>query len=292
MKRLLISLVAAIALSGCAVVDHLSSARRSGNPYETPPFYAKYLDTGSVLDANIQATLEALRRNPQSAELHNQLGSLLVEKRFPKDAAREFERAIDVDRRFHPAWYNLALVRASLGDEFGARRALNRTIALKPGHSAALFQLGLIEEKRQHIGRAVELYAKAFRINPALLEVDVNPRILDTRLTHRALLHAYPVEHARESMQLQAVPIALDVAPMPAPVAPSPQAAPAQIVPPAPPATAPPVSVAPAAPAEEPARMSRRERARAAAEARRLREEQRKEAEEQQETPPPPPPQR
>lgn len=230
MKRLFCIAVAALTIAGCTFIRDL---RTDEKPYDNP-FYAKYLNTGSTLDANINRTLDALRANPESPELHNTLGALLVEKRFPADAEREFERAINEDSKFFPAWYNLGLVRASRGDEIGARRAFARTIDLKPGHAPALFQLGLIEEKREHRDRAVELYAKAFAINPALMQVQVNPRILDTKLTHLALLRLYPDDHARKTMQFQGTPpmvAAPSVAPAAAPApAPAPAATPAPAV--------------------------------------------------------------
>ena len=197
MNRILTIAVTALVLSGCTLIDR--------NAYENP-FYAKYLNTGSALDAQISATLDQLRQNPDSPSLHNELGSLLVQKGFPKDGEREFERAINADRRFYPAWYNLGQVRAARGDEIGARRAFRNTIDHKPGHSMALFQLGLIEEKRFNIERAVDLYAKAFSINPALMAVSVNPRILDTKLVDRALIKLYPMEHDRRSMQFHGTP--------------------------------------------------------------------------------------
>jgi tetratricopeptide (TPR) repeat protein len=247
MKRILLLALTAALASGCAAVANL---RDSGDTYENP-FYAKYLNTGSALDAEISSTLDQLRANPDSAELHNYLGALLVDKGFPKDAEREFERAIAADRNYHPAWYNLGLVRAMRGNEFGARLAYGRTIREKPGHAAALFQLGLIEEERGNRDRAVELYAKAFAINPALLDVEVNPRILDTKLMHLALLKNYPLEHTRESMQFENAPnvgTTLASPPQP-PEAPSPQEAPQEIVPPAPPVTDP--AMQPATPTEQ-----------------------------------------
>ena len=232
MKRLLMITVAALAMAGCAELYE-----RDRNPYENP-FYAKYLNTGSALDAQINRALDAVRQNPDSARAHNILGALLVQKGFPKDAEREFERAVNADSHFYPAWYNLGMVRASRGEDFGARHAFYRTVAYKPGHANALFQLGLIEEKRKNNDKAVKLYAKAFNINPALLDVAVNPRILDSQLTHLAMLEMYPKKHWKESMQFQGTP-AGDREPAPPAPAPSPQAAPEKIVPPAPPATPP-----------------------------------------------------
>jgi Tfp pilus assembly protein PilF len=191
-------------MSGCAAVQDFHSNR---DAYAKPPFWAKYLSTGSTLDAQLQATLDAVKQNPDSAELHNNLGTLLVEKGYAKDAERECERAVNANRRYFPAWYNLGLVRAARGDELGARRAFARTVSLKPGHAPALFQMGLVEEKRQHTDRAIHYYAKAYSINPSLLKVEVNPRILDSKLTPLALLKMYPTEHARKSMHFQTTPV-------------------------------------------------------------------------------------
>jgi len=231
MKLFLIA-VATLATFGCAAVDDFRAHR---NPYEKEPFYAKYLNTGSQLDEEILRALEAVRQNPEAPEHHNRLGTLLLEKGFPKDAERELERSVNADSKYYPAWYNLGLVRASRGDELGARRALMRTVSLKPGHAAALFQLGLIEEQRKHSDRAIAYYAKAFGINPTLLDVDVNPRILDSKLTHLAVLKLYPAQHARESVQFQGSPV-LRTQPQ-AQQAPSPEAPPQNIVTPTAPPT-------------------------------------------------------
>ena len=230
MKRTLLLLVT-LAAFGCAFRPPTAAE------YESP-FYAKYLNTGSVLDARISRTLAALRAEPNAAHLHNELGVLLVQKGFPKDAEREFERAIDLDRRYHEAWYNLGLLRAARGDEGGARRAYLATVHHKPGHAHALFQLGLLEEKLKHTDRAVELYAKALSINPKLMDVSTNPRILDTQLLHLALMKMYPVTHNRQSMQFEGMGAGPRMTPQ-EPQAPSNQPAPQQIIPPTAPATDP-----------------------------------------------------
>jgi len=200
MKRLLL-LAAAVALAACST----TTKHHDTNPYANP-FYAKYLNTGAWVDAEITRTINDLRANPRSATLHNTLGQLLIQKGFPKDAETEFERAVNSDSRFYPGWYNLGLVRMSRGDLIGAHHAFSRTIHYKPGHSAALFQLGLMEEKSNHQSAAVDYYAKAFAINRALLDVRVNPRILDSNLIDIALIKAYPNDHSRQSMAFNPAP--------------------------------------------------------------------------------------
>lgn len=204
MKKLLTLAAAALALAGCASVRHY---HRNTNPYERTLFYQKYLNPQTnPLDANIERTLAALRAQPRSARLHNELGQYLVEKGFPKDAEVEFERSVNADKRFYPAWYNLGLIRDANGDDSGARFAFGRAVHYKPGHAAALFQLGLLQEKANNPSEAIGYYAKAFTINPSLLDVRVNPRVLDSNLTHLALIKAYATEHAHESMTFQPAP--------------------------------------------------------------------------------------
>ncbi len=231
-KRFLLLAAAALLLFGCAAMRN-----HSKNPYERTLFIERYLDPANPLDAQIQRTLNDLRANPRSAVLHNELGQLLRQKGFPKDAEVEFERAVNADARFYPAWYNLGLLRQARGDYTGARFAYGRTIRYKKGHSAALFQLGLMEEQRRNTEAAVEYYARALSINHDLLDVRVNPRIVDSKLIHLALLRLYPNEHARESMQFQPTPpgyVQRNLEP-----APSPQAPAQAIVPPAAPVTNP-----------------------------------------------------
>ena len=199
MKRLLL-IAATLALAACSI-----NTKHDQDPY-AHPFYQRYLNTGAPVDAQITSTMAALQASPRSATLHNRLGQLLLQKGFPKDAEREFERAVDADKHFYPAWYNLGLVRMSRGELAGSHYAFSRTVHYKPGHSAALFQLGLMEEQRNHQRAAIDYYAKAFLINHSLLDVRVNPRILDSKLIDLALLKAYPTEHARKSMSFQPAP--------------------------------------------------------------------------------------
>lgn len=232
MKRSFILAAAALVLAGCATFH------RNDNPYQKKLFVERYLDMNDPLDAQIERTINDLRANPRSATLHNELGQLLRQKGFPKDAETEFERAVNADHKFYPAWYNLGLMRQARGDFNGARIAYRRTVYYKHGHAPALFQLGLMEEQSQHTEAAIEYYAKAFAINHQLLDVRVNPRILDSHLVDLALIRLYPKDHARGTTQFEPAPpgyVQTNIAPE----APSPQAPAPAIVTPAPPVTNP-----------------------------------------------------
>lgn len=201
MKQILAIAAIALTTAGCTTIR--GAFDRDENPYAEAPFYAKYLNTGTNLDAQIQRRIDQLRTDPDNAALHNELGTLLVQKGFPKDAAVEFERAVDADKRYYQAWYNLGTIRSMNGDQNGARAALARTVDLKPGHPQALFHLGLIEEELGNRERAVSLYAKAFKHNPAMFDVRVNPRVIDSRLVHLALIELYQQAHAQRALKFE-----------------------------------------------------------------------------------------
>lgn len=206
-KVLALPLAAALFLSGCMTIQNrLDRARFGDNPYEESPFYMRYVGTESPLDRRITELVTALRADPGNPVLHNELGMALVEKRFPNDAKREFRRALAADDDFYPAWYNLALIRASQNEVQGALTALDETIERKPGHAAALFQRGLLLERLGRDEAAIASYAKAFRINFDLLDPKVNPGIIESELIDLALLELYPAEHAARTITMQPTP--------------------------------------------------------------------------------------
>lgn len=240
MKRTLL-FAAVIALAGCTMFHH---KKKNENAYANP-FYMQWVNSTSGLDVQIRNVVTALRTYPKSAPLHNQLGQLLVAKAFPKDAEREFERAVDSDSHFYQGWYNLGLIRQAHNDYSGAERAFRRTVHLAKGHSEALFQLGLIEEKRGNNDAAIDYYAKALRHNSQLIDVRVNPRVLDSRLMQLALLRNYELDHARQASRFLGTPTGYVPPPERQEPAVSPQATPQQIVTPAAPVTDPGKQAAP-----------------------------------------------
>lgn len=245
------ALIALLALTllttGCSSIQDRVARIMDDDPYDEQPFYYRYLrPADSALDAEIVRTFDAVRAEPDSAALHNRLGALLVEKGFPKDAETEFRRAVWADPKFYPARYNIAMARQARGDENGAIRALRATLDAKPGHAAAHFQLALMLEKRGQTESALEHYVVAYRINETLLDVRVNPLVLDSNLVDLALVRLYPHEHSVRALQFEPAPAGY--AP-PAPEAPSEVEEGEEIVTPAAPVTETP-AVPPAEPEE------------------------------------------
>lgn len=246
---LFLGIIALSALQCVSISNRIDRHRAGENPYLKEPFYAKYLNTGTKLDAQIKDRLQALSIEPHSPALHNELGMLLWGKGFPKDAEREFRRAIADDGKFYPAWFNLGLAQQARGNTVGAKSAFHKVIELKPGDASALFELGLMAERAGRNSTAIDFYAKAFRINPDLLDVRVNARIVYSKLVPRALIAMYPNAYQNESVQFHPAPTGYV-----APVRPPAPSSSVNIVVPESPATeqgvqTPPPAAAPPAPA-------------------------------------------
>ena len=212
MRQNVLSLI--LALSAIAIVDPGVVAARGQAPSTVNASAdAVRLNNLGVASMNQQKFEIALKYFEDAAARDasfslakvNQSIALLALQRYEL-AEQLLEALVKSDDSNVRAWYNLGLVRMSRGDSIGSHFAFARTVHYKPGHSAALFQLGLMEEKRNHQRAAIDYYAKAFLINHSLLDVRVNPRILDSKLVDMALLKVYANEHARQSMSFQPAP--------------------------------------------------------------------------------------
>jgi Tfp pilus assembly protein PilF len=233
-----------LALTSCASWEKAKQKKQERESYANP-FYLKYLDEGSELDREILARLDALRADPKSAPMHNELGALLFERRFPKDARYEFERALDCDKRFYPARYNLAVLELSEGNSGRAGRLLKQVIDDKPGNAEAHFTLGLVYEKSGRIDAAVDHYVKAFTIDPDMKKYRRNPRLVETELMTETLLTMYDQANHRAAVRFLPAPDGYQ------PPAPKANAKSKEEPPAVAPATVAPVAPAPPAPPPE-----------------------------------------
>ncbi len=68
-----------------------------------------------------------------------------------------------------PAWFALALACEDLHHHDEAAAALTQVLALAPDHVEALINLGLVEQTRGRLDTALDLHARAWRLQPDLL---------------------------------------------------------------------------------------------------------------------------
>lgn len=160
------------------------------SPPASEPFYMKYLGAGT-LDQMIRLQTARVDADPKNAALRNDLGNLLVERKFSKEAIEQYRVASKLDKHFFLADYNEGLAFENEGKIGPAIRAYRRSIARKPGFPQSHFHLGYLYERRGEEDAAVAEYARALRIDNSMRDPARNPLAVQTRLLDRASLSNY-----------------------------------------------------------------------------------------------------
>ena len=163
------------------------------------PFFHQFLIPGDPLDEKLLAQEKLVAESPDSPALRNDFGNLLAERRFPKEARAEYRKALDLDKHFFLAAYNMGLMEETEGNDSSAISAYKEAISRRRGFPPAHFRLGRLYEKAGNSDAAIDEYAKAIEIDDSLRDPKRNPLIIDSRLIDRASLVNYPRDVARAS---------------------------------------------------------------------------------------------
>ncbi len=136
----------------------------------------------------IEVQRQLLTENPTDADAFNDLGNLLLLAGHSDAALESYERATSLDDQLVSAHFNLGLLLAQRNQADAARQAFARVLELDPEHAWSHYQLGRLAENSGRTKPALAAYAEAFRLDPTLSFPDVNPQVIDSALTTRALL--------------------------------------------------------------------------------------------------------
>jgi hypothetical protein len=164
------------------------------------PFYRQYLVPGDPLDDKIVAMERRVDASPDDARLRNDFGNLLAARRFPEQAAEQYEIAMKLDKKNFISAYNLGLLRETEGKISKAISAYKKSISRKPGFPHSHFHLGLLYEHTNQPQDAVVEYAKAFWIDRSMRDPRRNPLVIDSTLIYQASLLNYRRDLAEISM--------------------------------------------------------------------------------------------
>jgi len=136
------------------------------------------------------AAQRALAQRQPTAEVWNDLGNLLQLAGHEAEAREAYEHALSLDAKLVSAHYNLGLVLRQAGEEGKARDHFREVVELAPNDAWGWFQLGALHEARGAQRAAVDAYARAYALDPRLSFGDVNPQVIDSKLTTESLLRA------------------------------------------------------------------------------------------------------
>ena len=141
------------------------------------------------LDRAISAQ-KALAQKQPSAEVWNDLGNLLQLAGRVNEAREAYEHALSLDAKLVSAHYNLGLLLRQAGEQRKAMDHFRDVVEIAPGDAWAWFQVGALQEARGAQKAAIDAYARAYALDPRLSFGDVNPQVIDSKLTTQSLLRA------------------------------------------------------------------------------------------------------
>lgn len=144
--------------------------------------YEKYLVKGNPKDEEILKLIEMIKENPNISEYHNNLGVLLMDKKFPNDALKEFKTAIKLDKKNYRAWYNLGTLYEGMGKKFKAYRTFKKALKNKKGDDLTIYHIGMFWESLGWKNKAIKYYVKAISINQDILKPSYNPPIIYNKI--------------------------------------------------------------------------------------------------------------
>ena len=138
--------------------------------YALYPYYAP-VDFEESLASSEDAARRALALDPNSANAHVALGSVLRERRQWKDAERELLRAVQLAPESSEAHGELSQYLLAVGDFEGAMDAARRSLALDPLSHHKLGLVGVYGLVARHYEEAVEVLwrVRGFTISPICL---------------------------------------------------------------------------------------------------------------------------
>jgi tetratricopeptide (TPR) repeat protein len=151
------------------------------------------LAAAAVPPPNLDRALEgqrALVQRQPTAEAWNDLGNLLELASDAAGARDAYGKALALDPKLASAHYNLGLLLRGAGEGRKAMDEFREVVELAPDDGWACFQIGALLEARGSESAAVDAYARAFALDPKLSFGDVNPQVIDSKLTTQSLLRA------------------------------------------------------------------------------------------------------
>ena len=107
---------------------------------------------------SIRLYKQAVERNPGDAMIHNSLGLAYVRKGLYSSAASEYMTSLELDDKCVECYNNFGFLKSILGEEFEAKKYLERAINLSATYPAPYFNLAVLYEKGGDVGNAVKYY--------------------------------------------------------------------------------------------------------------------------------------
>ncbi len=178
----------------------------AGEDYELQLERAASLEAEGDLPGAIDATREAISRDPSRPEGYNNLGHLFERSGDAQQAFDAYRGAVRADPRFAQGWYNMGLLAARNGDTAWAREYYNRSLAIDGESAEALANLAALDLREGDAAAAKPLLEKAVRLKPDLLQARVSLAVAysmegDAQAARRQLEAATRIDPGNETVR-------------------------------------------------------------------------------------------
>jgi len=167
------------------------------------PVFVKWLVAGDPGDETIRVYWEGAKAGELDPLELVDLGTMLFERGWPKDAIHCFKQALDQDPTLSEAWFRIGVVHHREGDLADARSAYKKCLKLQSGHGWANFYLGLLEEQSGDSAAALEHFERAFKHAPELADPRINPEVLSSNLQLGARLRHFDGERFEHALPMR-----------------------------------------------------------------------------------------
>jgi hypothetical protein len=197
--------VAHIGVVLCCLGVMAAGGNTMGAPSEREagePIFMRWLNPDDPQDQTIRYYWDLAQQDKLTPFELVDLGTMLFERGWPKDAVRVYRDALREDPRLYEAWFRIGLVKQRERDVDAARGAYKRCLKLLTGHGWCNFYLGLLEEQTGHASRALHYFERAYKFAPELADPAVNPEVLSSKLQLGAL-----IRHSEGEEFTQAAPM-------------------------------------------------------------------------------------
>jgi tetratricopeptide (TPR) repeat protein len=167
--------------------------------------FEQFLSPDRPLDRAILGYLALDHEGKASSVDLADLGVLLLQKGFPKDAERYLKKALKADKHNYEASYRLGLVLQREGRDREAIKYYRRTLKDRPGHGYARFMLAMAEERCGRRAAAIQDYVRAYHRVPDLADVTKNPLVADSDLQTEAILARYREQKLTSTLRVEPI---------------------------------------------------------------------------------------
>jgi len=127
-----------------------------------------------LLSEQIDRLSDAIKQNPNHADLHYRLGLLMRNRGQIEDAIRAFRKAVAINPTYMKALIKLGLALSDNDQQEEAVKVLQRAVEIQPDYVDLHYQLGLLFARRNQFEIAVEHYERAVDKNPQNVAFQAN----------------------------------------------------------------------------------------------------------------------